>query len=104
MAGFVYLLKECGDDSMYKIGVTKASDIDKRIKKLQTGNGNKIICLKTFETSRPYKMEKMLHFHYGLNREEGEWFLLPPSVVDEFIPLCEQFERNIKVLEDNPFF
>ena len=41
--GYVYLLKEDGDNVMYKIGVTKSPKIEDRIKKLQTGNGNRII-------------------------------------------------------------
>ena len=41
--GYVYLLKEDGDNVMYKIGVTKSPKIEDRIKKLQTGNGNRIV-------------------------------------------------------------
>ena len=102
--GFVYLIKELGDDLMHKIGVTKAQEINTRLKKLQTGNGNKLILISSFKSSRPYKLEKMLHFHFSMNREEGEWFLLSKDDVESFIPLCEEYEKTILALKDNPFF
>ena len=43
-SGYVYLLCENGDNELYKIGVTSGS-IENRIKKLQTGNGNKLLCV-----------------------------------------------------------
>ena len=61
--GFVYLLKEDGDEALYKIGVTKG-DINARIKKLQTGNGNKIRLVHSFLSDRPFKLERMLHQKY----------------------------------------
>ena len=73
--GYVYLLKEDGDNVMYKIGVTKSPKIEDRIKKLQTGNGNRIVLIDCFLTNKPFKLEKMLHTKYSTSREEGEWFL-----------------------------
>ena len=46
--GWIYLLKEDGDDSLCKIGVTKCDKVEDRIKKLQTGNGNKIRLVSSF--------------------------------------------------------
>ena len=102
-SGIVYLLCENGDNELYKIGVTRG-DVTKRIKKLQTGNGNKIICLKQFESDKPYKLEKMLHNHFSNEREEGEWFLLSKEQVDEFIQTCQKYQEIIDSLKDNPFF
>ena len=102
--GWVYLIKENGDDLLHKIGVTRSADLNKRLKALQTGNGNQLLLLKSFWTDRPYKMEKMLHNHFQLNREEGEWFLLTQEDVENFIPLCEKYQKNINILKDNPFF
>jgi len=104
MDGYVYLLKELGDDLLHKIGVTRSYDIEKRIKKMQTGNGNKIVLVACYKTNRPFKMEKMLHFRFRDNREEGEWFLLSQEDVKSFIPLCEQFQETINAMADNPFF
>lgn len=102
-SGYVYLLCENGDNELYKIGVTGGS-IENRIKKLQTGNGNKLLCVNSFLSSRPYKLEKMLHAHFFSDREEGEWFLLSKEQVESFIPLCEQYEGIIEALKENPFF
>lgn len=101
--GYVYLLCENGDNELYKIGVTKGS-IENRIKKLQTGNGNQLVCVNSFYSNRPYKLEKMLHGHFNYDREEGEWFLLSKEQVDSFLQTCEMYQRNIDALIDNPFF
>ena len=101
--GVVYLIAENGDGDMYKIGVTR-SDVSSRIKKLQTGNGNGLRCVTTFRTTKPYKLEKMLHSYFKESREEGEWFLLTKEQVDGFIPLCEKYQGIIDSLDENPFF
>ena len=101
--GFVYLLKEDGDEELYKIGVTKG-DINARIKKLQTGNGNKIRLVHSFLSDRPFKLERMLHQKYKENREEGEWFLLDKKEVDNFLNECQRLQEIINCLNDNPFF
>ena len=100
--GFVYLLKEDGEEALYKIGVT-TGDINARIKKLQTGNGNKIRFVHSFLSDRPFKLEKMLHFKYRENREEGEWFLVNKKEVDNFLNEYQRLQEIIKCLNDNPF-
>ena len=102
--GYVYLLGQNGDSGMFKIGVTKSEDITKRIKKLQTGNANEIICIHKFHTNKPFKLEKMLHNYYASCRQESEWFLLNNEQVGEFIERCEKFQAIIDALKDNPFF
>lgn len=102
--GWVYLLKEDGDDMLYKIGVTKCDSAEARIKKLQTGNGNKIRLVNSFLTNKPFKLEKMMHNKYKESREEGEWFLLTNDQVNNFSAVCEEFQKIINALEDNPFF
>ena len=66
--GWVYLLKEDGDDSLCKIGVTKCDKVEDRIKKLQTGNGNKIRLVSSFLTSKPFKLEKIMFLLFQFNR------------------------------------
>lgn len=102
--GWIYLIKESGDDLLHKIGVTKSDDINKRLKKLQTGNGNKLLLVKSFLSNKPYKLEKMLHWKYQENREEGEWFLMTKDDVNGFINECERCQKIIDALKDNPFF
>ena len=101
--GIVYLICENGDNELYKIGVTK-SDINTRLKKLQTGNGNPLRCVYTFESNRPFKLEKMLHARFSRNREEGEWFLMSKEDVESFPKMCEDYQKIIDALKDNPFF
>ena len=50
MKGYVYLLT---DGEFFKIGVTKGS-IEKRIKKLQTGNPNNIAIVNYHLTEYPF--------------------------------------------------
>lgn len=102
--GWVYLLGVNGDNMMYKIGVTKSDNINNRIKKLQTGNGNEIRLIHSFQSIEPFKMEKVLHSKFALERESGEWFLLSKQQVDSFLDECERIEKNFKLLQNNPFF
>jgi len=97
--GTVYLLVENGDNQMYKIGVTKGS-VDKRIKKLQTGNGNPIRCVASFESIAPYRLERILHDHFKLDREEGEWFLLSKEQANEFFTICDTYERALRAIRE----
>lgn len=60
------------DGEKVKIGVT--SDIDTRIKSLQTGNPKKIVLLYIEERTNPTKAETYLHRCFTKQREEGEWF------------------------------
>lgn len=103
MEGLVYLISETSDRPLYKIGVTKG-DVNGRVKQLQTGNGERLNCVHTFRTSKPYKLEKMLHFHFRFNREEGEWFSLDKDDVNNFPMICEKYQGIIDALKDNPFF
>ena len=53
--GSVYLLGDSEKEGIFKIGVTRG-DIQKRIKKLQTGNGGEIYLLSYYETEHPFLM------------------------------------------------
>lgn len=102
--GYVYLIHEEGNDSLYKIGVTRSKDVSKRVKALQTGNGTKLVLKDYFHTDKPFKMEMMLHNKYDSVREEGEWFNLSEDDVKSFQEVCMLCQKNIDVLKDNPFF
>ena len=52
MKGYVYLLT---DGEFFKIGVTRGS-IEKRIKKLQTGNPDNIVIVNYHLTEYPFKL------------------------------------------------
>lgn len=102
--GFVYLL-ECiiDNDSIYKIGFTK-DKIQKRINKLQTGNGYELIERYKFETKYNQKVERRLHKYFNTKRLKGEWFKLDKEDVNSFLQKCEKIENDFDALKDNPFF
>lgn len=102
--GYVYLIHEEGNEDLYKIGVTRSKDINKRLKSLQTGNGKKLILKDYFWTDKPFKMEMMFHNKYSLVQEEGEWFALNEDDIKSFQDNCKLYQRNINALKDNPFF
>lgn len=101
--GVVYLLGDSLKDGYYKIGVTRGS-IEKRIKKLQTGNAGEIYLVTHFETNHPFVMEKMLHTKYFGKKENGEWYKLDDEDVIGFTKTCESLQKNIEVLKENYFF
>lgn len=106
MKSKIYLL-ECVNDlseTTYKIGYT-SSDVNKRIKSLQTGNPGIISVLSIFETEYGQKVERALHRRYSHLRLKGEWFHLEPENLLSFQSDCKKIEENLKVLENanNPF-
>jgi hypothetical protein len=64
--------------------------------------------IKIFKTEFAYKVEGTIHRlwkHKQYNYDnftylEGEWFYLNLNDVDNFIPLCEQIENNIKIISN----
>ncbi len=100
MKGYVYLLT---DGEYYKIGVTRG-DIEKRIKKLQTGNPYDIVVVDYYCTKHPFKIEQMLHARHSHQRMKNEWFELPDNSVKNFRKECEKMEEIISSLQSNYFF
>ena len=100
--GYVYLICDPKND-YFKIGVTTGS-IEKRIKKLQTGNGTELHIVSWFECPYPFKLEKLLHLKFCTEREHGEWFSLSVSEVVNFRSICEEVQKTVDVLMENPFF
>ena len=99
---FVYLLCDFGHDNMFKIGITRG-DIEKRIKKLQTGNGSEIFLVNYYETEYPFFIEKMMHNKHFNSHKRGEWFSLETYDVSNFIKQCKECEEIALSLKDNPF-
>lgn len=102
LKGNVYLLCDA-NSNLYKIGVTRG-DVENRVKKLQTGNGNEIHVVYTIETDYPFAMETMLHSRFFPKKRLNEWFELSNDDVVNFGKYCEQCRKNISVLSENPFF
>ena len=102
--GYVYLIGEIGNDNRYKIGSTRCKDVNKRLKQLQTGNSEELYIKESFETTRPFRLEKMLHNRFKSSNLIGEWFELSKDDVRGFKDVCEGLQKVIDCLKDNPFF
>ena len=102
--GYVYLIGEIGNEGRYKIGSTRAKDVNKRLKQLQTGNSSELYIKESFETEYPFKVEKMLHNHFKSSNLMGEWFELSESDVEAFKVVCEEKMRVVESLKNNPFY
>ena len=102
--GYVYLIGEVGDEGRYKIGSTRAKDVNTRLKQLQTGNSAELYIKESYETDYPFKLEKMLHNHFKSRSLIGEWFELSESDVETFKGVCEEKSKVIQSLINNPFF
>ena len=102
--GYVYLIGEIDNKGKYKIGSTKAKDVNKRLKQLQTGNSSELFIKESYETEHPFKLEKMLHNHFKSSNLIGEWFELSESDTEAFKGVCEEKEKIITSLKNNPFY
>lgn len=102
--GYVYLIGEMDNKGRYKIGSTKAKDVNKRLKQLQTGNSSELFIKESYETEHPFKLEKMLHNHFKSSNLIGEWFELSESDTEAFKRVCEEKGKIISSLKNNPFY
>lgn len=102
--GYVYLIGELDNPGNYKIGSTRAKNINTRLKHLQTGNSSELYIKESFETDYPFKLEKMLHNRFKSSHLIGEWFALSKDDTDDFKVICEHLQGIIDSLKDNPFF
>lgn len=100
--GYVYLICDPNNDT-YKIGVTRGSNYN-RVKKLQTGNSTELHIIHSYECEYPFRLEKMLHAYYINKKELNEWFRLDQNDVINFKSLCDDLNKKIYSLLDNPFF
>lgn len=101
--GVIYLLCDSNTEKVYKIGVTRGS-LDKRIKKLQTGNCGEIYVADYYESEIPFYIEKCLHRRYFPKQVLNEWYQLDLEEVLAFKQTCKEYEEIAESLKDNPFF
>ena len=102
--GYVYLIGEKENPGRYKIGSTRANDVNKRLKQLQTGSSSELYIKDCFETDQPFKLEKMLHNRFNNCKVIGEWFELSESDTEDFRGICAELQGIIASLKDNPFY
>lgn len=99
---YVYLLGVSGQDNTFKVGMTRG-DINKRIKQLQTGNGEEIYLVNFYKTEYPFFIERLLHTKLYPKQKRNEWFNLDINDVVNFKLYCEEIEKQAHALKDNPF-
>ena len=100
---WIYLIKADFDNNThYKIGI--ASNPNKRIKTLQTGNSVTLELVQMFKSEHVFSLEKALHRTYVLESKRGEWFLLDDIQVENFLINCLKIENNLKLLAENDKF
>ena len=102
--GYVYLIGEVGNDTNYKIGSTRAKDVNNRLKQLQTGSSSELYIKESFETEYPFKLEKMLHNYFKEKNLIGEWFELSKADTEDFKEICEDKIKVIESLKNNPIY
>ena len=100
--GYVYLIED-SSNWLYKIGVSKHDPL-LRLKKLQTGNPNKLKLISQYQTEYPFRLESILHNRYKHYKILNEWYELPLEVVSNFNEICQGVNDIIIVMKDNPFF
>lgn len=99
---YVYLLGDSGQDNTFKIGVTRGS-VEKRIKQLQTGNGEEIYLVDYYKTDYPFFIERLLHNQLFPKQKRNEWFKLNTEDIINFKLHCSKIEEQAEALKDNPF-
>ena len=102
--GYVYLIGEINEENKYKIGSTRAKNVNNRLKSLQTGNSNELYIKEAFETNKPFKLETMLHNKFRDKNVIGEWFEMNATDIEEFKESCHKFQYIIDSLKENPYF
>lgn len=99
--GYVYLICDPSAEQ-YKIGVTRGS-IEKRLKKLQTGNGTPLHLVSYHETKHPFKIEAFLHLKFRDKRTLNEWFQLNNEDIANFNDTCQIYETILESVKENHF-
>ena len=102
--GHVYLIGNREIPGRYKIGSTRAKDVTKRLKQLQTGSSSELYIKESYETEHPFKLEKMLHNRFKASNLIGEWFELSEADTEAFKLICEEKMKVIESLKENQFY
>lgn len=92
----LYLIQQ-EDSDLYKIGVSKHTN--KRLKENQTGNGNRLEMITTFQSDFSYILENAIHQIWSHKKTIGEWFKLTEDDVINFKTLCGNIEKNLNNLK-----
>lgn len=102
--GYIYLIGEMNNPNIYKIGMTRNKNVEERMKKLQTGNSEELYIRYTFFSNHITKLEKMLHNYYKNQNSINEWFTITDEEANNFLNICQKYQRIIDSLKENPYF
>jgi hypothetical protein len=95
MKKFLYLIQHKNLSEYTKIGYT--TDIEKRIKSLQTASPTGINLIYLVESDYAFKMEQALHKRYSSKNSNLEWFKLSDNDIKTIINWIEtQISRRSK--------
>lgn len=95
MKKFLYLIQHKEITEYTKIGYT--TDIEKRIKSLQTASPTGINLIYLVESDYAFKMEQALHKRYSSKNSNLEWFKLSDNDIKTIINWIEtQISRRSK--------
>lgn len=92
------------DTNMYKIGLTRKSKANKRVKQLQTGSGHDIIIVYEYHSDFCNLLETLLHRFLRHKHKRGEWFILDQTDINNFKQTCDNIERNLKLMSNNNIY
>ena len=98
--GFVYILCDSSKDNTFKIGVTRGN-IEKRIKKLQTGNSGEIFITSYQKCNHPFFVEKWLHLQYFGKKVLNEWFEMNIEDIKSFKTDCLKYDELYELTHNN---
>lgn len=87
MKKFLYLIQHKNLSEYTKIGYT--TDIEKRIKSLQTASPTGINLIYLVESDYAFKMEQALHKRYSSKNSNLEWFKLSDNDIKTIINWIE---------------
>lgn len=85
---YLYLLQHQNITEYTKIGFT--TDIEKRIKSLQTASPTGVKVIYLVESEYAYKLEQALHKRYSSKNSNLEWFKLTPTDIENIINWIEK--------------
>ena len=80
--GHIYILQS-GDTGIYKIG--RSFSPKNRQKELQAGSAQPLQLLREVYARDCVALERLLHKRYGMYRQKGEWFSLPPDLLRQLL-------------------
>lgn len=89
---YLYLLQHQNIPEYTKIGFT--TDIEKRIKSLQTASPTGVKVIYLVESDYAYKLEQALHKRYSSKNSNLEWFKLTTTDIEDIITWIEKQKKR----------